>query len=181
VLEARAVGYSPARIPVDVGATEEPIVVALATFRAMLDAVRVTAERVTGGDGGFDDRRRRGGAGRYLSADQVARRNVLETSDLLRTLPGFVGDGSLMMRSNFSDGAGNYGVNCAAEVYVDGHLLRGISAVELDALVKPEHILGLEVYSPGSPRPPQFDSGMSGCGSLVIWQKPLAQRTPRRD
>lgn len=181
VLEVRAVGYHPDRRPVDVlgepGSTE----VALTTFRAVLDAVRVTAERTTPADlGGFAARRQRSGMGRYLTGEQIARRNVLETSDLLRTMPGFIGDGSLAMRGNFSDGAGNYGTDCTAEVYVDGQLLRGITAGELDAVVKPENISGLEVFSAGSPRPPQFDSGMSGCGSLVIWQKPLAERARRR-
>lgn len=181
VLEVRAVGYYPERRPVDVVANGDTVTVALTTFRAVLEAVRVTADRTTQADlGGFADRQRRSGMGRYLSAEQIARRNVLETSDLLRTMPGFIGDGSLTMRGNFSDGAGNYGTDCTAEVYVDGHLMRGISAAELDALVKPEHILGIEVYSTGSPKPPQFDSGMSGCGALVIWQKPLRERVRRR-
>lgn len=179
LLEVRAVGYYPERRAVDVVAGAAPVVIELQTFGAVLDAIRVTADRNAADLGGFTDRQRRSGMGRYLTAEQIARRNVLETSDLLRTMPGFLGDGSLSMRSGFSDGAGNYGTNCTAEVFVDGHLMRGISAVELDALVKPEHIVGIEVYSAGSPKPQQFDSGMSGCGSLVIWQKPLSQRLRR--
>jgi len=180
LLEVRAVGYYPERLAVDVVAGSAPVVVALQTFGAVLDAIRVTAQRTRAADlGGFEARQRRGGMGRFLSAEQILRRNVLETSDLLRNMPGFIGDGSLTMRSNFSDGAGNYGTDCTAEVYVDGHLMRGISTAELDALVKPEHIVGIEVYAPGSPRPPQFDSGLSGCGSLVIWQKPIGERVRR--
>jgi hypothetical protein len=179
-LEVRALGYYPEQRPVDVIADAAPTTVALTTFRAVLDAIRVTAQRTERADmGGFASRARRSGMGRYMSAEQVQRRNVLETSDLLKTMPGFVGDGSLMMKSGYSDGAGNFDVNCPAEVYIDGHLMRGISAAELDALVKPEHIEGIEVFSAGSPKPPQFDSGMSGCGSLVIWQKPLSERRRR--
>lgn len=178
VLEVRAVGFYPERRPVDVVADAEPVNVALGTFKAFLDAVRVTATRTPAADaGGYSERQRRGGMGRFLSSDQIARRNLLETSDMLRTMPGFIGDGSLTMKGNFSDGTGGHDTECSAEVYIDGHLMRGISAGELDALVKPEQIEGVEVYGTGAPRPPQFDSGMSGCGSLVIWRKGT---TPRR-
>ena len=67
----------------------------------------------------------------------------------------------------------------SAYAYIDGHLMRGIGASELDGLVKPEDIAGMEVYSAGSPKPMQFDSGMSGCGAVVIWTRPApARKTP---
>jgi len=84
------------------------------------------------------------------------------------------------MKGNFSDGFGNFDVDCSAEVYVDGHLMRGISADELNGLVMPENIVAIETYSAGSPKPAQFESGMSGCGALVIWQKPMNERVRRR-
>ncbi|HEY0995484.1 MAG TPA: carboxypeptidase regulatory-like domain-containing protein [Gemmatimonadaceae bacterium] len=181
MLEVRAVGYYPARVPVDVVADAPPQRVALSTFQAVLSAVRVTATRQSPADaGGFAERQRRSGLGRFYTPERIANLNPTFTSDLLRTLPGFTGDGSLTMKGNFSDGAGNFGVDCVPEVYIDGHLLRGISAPELDGLVEPENIAGMEVYSTGSPRPPQFNSGMTGCGALVIWQKLPAERVKRR-
>lgn len=182
MVEIRAVGFYPERRPVDVVADSPPVEVALQTFQAVLEAVRVTASRITGEAAlsGFAERRRGSGMGRFLDSAAVARRNPMFTSDLLRTMPGFLGDGSLTMKGNFSDGAGGFDTNCTAEVYVDGHLLRGITAQELDGIVAPENIVGMEVYSTGSPKPAQFDSGMSGCGALVIWQKPMNERVRRR-
>lgn len=181
MLEVRALGYYPERRAVDVVADGPPVQVALSTFQAVLDAVRVVADRTVAADlGAFERRQRGGGMGRFMTADQIARRNPIYTSDLFRTLPGFTGDGSLAMRGNFSNGAGSFGVDCVPDVYIDGHLMRGITAADVDGLVWPENIAGIEVYSSGSPKPPQFDSGMSGCGSLVIWQKVPSQRIRRR-
>lgn len=182
MLETRAVGFYPERHAVDVLADAPPLEVALQTFQAVLDAVRVTATRLSGEAAlsGFAERQRGSGFGRFLDAAQIARRNPIVTSDLLRTLPGFIGDGSLSMKGNFSDGAGNFDVPCTAEVYVDGHLLRGITASELDGIVSPEDIVGMETYAAGSPKPAQFESGMSGCGALVIWQKPMSERRRRQ-
>ncbi|HVL19156.1 MAG TPA: carboxypeptidase regulatory-like domain-containing protein [Gemmatimonadales bacterium] len=183
MLEIRALGYYPDRRPVDVLTDPAaPNRVALHTFQAMLDAVRVTATRLTGEAAlsGFSERQKGSGMGRFYDAKQIARRNPIVTSDLLRTMPGFRGDGSLMMKGNFSDGFGNFDVDCSAEVYVDGHLMRGISADELNGLVMPENIVAIETYSAGSPKPAQFESGMSGCGALVIWQKPMNERVRRR-
>lgn len=181
MLEIRALGYYPERRAVDVVADGPPVDVALSTFQAVLDAVHVTADRTVAADlGAFERRQRGGGMGRFMTSDQIARRNPIYTSDLFRTLPGFTGDGSLAMRSNFSNGAGSFGVDCVPEVYIDGHLMRGITAADVDGLVWPENIAGIEVYSSGSPKPPQFDSGLSGCGSLVIWQKVPSERVRRR-
>lgn len=181
MMEVKAIGYYPERRPVDVVSSGEPLEVALTTFQAVLEAVRVTADRVaTAYIAEFEQRARSSGMGRYMTADRIQAQNPINTSDLFRMMPGFIGDGSIEMKSNFSDGGGNFGVNCTPEVYIDGHLMRGIGAIELDGLVKPEHIAGIEVYSAGSPKPPQFDSGMSGCGAVAIWQKPVSERFRRR-
>jgi hypothetical protein len=176
MLEVRAIGYYPERRPVDVVAEGQAVEVALATFEAVLDAVRVTADRVGELDlEAFAQRKRGSGMGRFFRADQLMLGNPNTASDLLRTMPGFVGDGTLRMRGVFE-----FGGTCMPDVYIDGHLMRGIDSRDLDDFVAPRDIAGIEVYGSGSPKPPQFDSGMSGCGSLVIWQKPASQRFPKR-
>ena len=156
----------------------ETIEVGFSSYSALLFTGDECSDDVVQAD--HPQRARGSGMGRFLNADRIMAQNPISTSDLFRMLPGFIGDGSIQMKSNFSDGAGNFGVNCTPEVYVDGHLMRGIGASELDGLLKPEDIAGMEVYSAGSPKPAQFDSGMSGCGALVIWQKPPLERIRRR-
>jgi hypothetical protein len=46
---------------------------------------------------------------------------------------------------------------------------------DLDMLVSPDQLLGMEVYQ-ANHAPPQFQSSpMTGCGSIVIWTRPLTK------
>lgn len=168
-LEVRAIGYLPGHAPVDVVAAAAPVKVALLTIRAALDTVRVRASRVRLTGTGFDDRAR-SGAGRYMTAEYIARRRPNVTSDLLRTVPGIrldrgtLGETQLTVRGPFG--------RCAPAVYIDGHHMRGLSAEDVDSWAHPDDIAGIEIYA-GALVPPEFQEGMTGCGSIVIWTKPF--------
>jgi hypothetical protein len=178
VLEVRAVGYYPVRRKVDVIPGAPPVRVALSTLRAMLDTVKITASRLQGR--GFDDfaQRRTAGMGKFLSAEEIARRRVLVTSDLFRSMSGVRlvaspdGGRQLLMRGAFAQ-------ECSPAIYLDGHYRGGLasdgmsatlSADFIDAWLKPEDVAGIEIYTQGTV-PPQFQQGMSDCGSIVIWSK----------
>ena len=45
-----------------------------------------------------------------------------------------------------------------------------MSADELDDLVDPDGITGIEVYTI-STAPPQFQTPLESCGSIVIWKR----------
>lgn len=171
MLEVRAFGYYPDRRVVDVIDGATPVRVALSTMRSVLDTVKVSASRLSDRQQAEFDRRRRSGFGRYLTADEIASRRPIYTSDLFRAMPGLrfdrtnangeLGTPPIMMRA----AAGEL---CAPAIYVDGHYLSGMTADELDAFVQPTDIVGIEVYS-GATAPPQFQTSMNGCGSIVIW------------
>ena len=175
VLEVRAVGYYPERKVVDVIEGAAPIRTALFTMQAMLDTVRVTASRLSLHGSGFMERRR-GGAGRFVAPEDIARRKPLVTSDLFMMVPGLavdrdaVGETQIQMRGTFAD-------KCSPAVYVDGHYMSDLSASAIDAWVSPDQVAGIEIYA-GAAVPPQFSRGMAGvglseqvCGSIVIWTK----------
>ncbi|MES2177539.1 MAG: carboxypeptidase regulatory-like domain-containing protein [Gemmatimonadota bacterium] len=171
LLEVRAVGYYPVRRRVDVIAGAAPLRFALSTFKAVLDTVRVTAQRNVNTEfAGFEQRRRSNGSGRFLTSDDIARRGAIFTSDIFKTVPGLkvwrdsLGENAILMRSAFGD-------PCSPSIYVDGHVVPGMSGGDLDAIAEPKRVAGIEVYDEANV-PPLYTTGMTGCGSIVIWLKP---------
>jgi carboxypeptidase family protein len=162
VLEVRGVGFYPVRIPVHVLDDAAPVRVALSTTESVLDTVKVNATRMMDRQrAGFEDRRRRG-QGHYLTAEDVARRQPVVTSDLFRMMPGVRVDG----RANVTV-RGGLGW-CAPALYLDGNYMEQLSAGDIDTWVQPSEIIGVEVYTDIS-APPEFQSRANGCGSIVVW------------
>jgi hypothetical protein len=169
LLEVRAVGFYPERRPVDVVAGAPPVRVALSTLKAVLDTVRITAARVRDRHLSGFEQRRHTSLGRFLTREDISRRNATVTSDLLRTMPGLQ-----VTRSEFGDAVvtmrGAFGGRCAPAMYIDGQYLALIGPEDLDSWVRPEDIAGIEVYT-GAGVPPQFQQAFHGCGSIVVWTK----------
>lgn len=172
MVEVRAVGYSPERVVADVVTGAGALRVDLLTLQAVLDTVRVRAQRsFDRHNSGFEQRRRTMGMGRFLGVDDIARRMPVVTSDLFKTVPGMRvypsadGGNTVLLRGAFGDA-------CAPIIYLDGAYMGELAGDEIDNAVKPSAIAAIEVY-PGGTEPPQFNRGMagSGCGSVVIWTK----------
>lgn len=169
-LEVRALSFYPERRPVDVLADGPPIRVALATLRAVLDTVRVTARRpIDQMRNGFLERRR-SGVGRFLTREDITLRQPIVTSDIFRTVPGVRleldadrFDSRILMRGAVDEW-------CLPVIFIDGRRMNNLSADELDTWMRPKDIIGIEVYT-GAGVPPQYEQGMSACGSIVIWTR----------
>jgi hypothetical protein len=186
MLEVRAVGYYPDRRPIDVVADVARVRVALSTLKSVLDTVRVTAERMTDPRRSGFEERRRSGAGRYLSVQDIAKRNAASTIDLLRMQSGIrisyasdtlesdmvtltdpdvqrSADKRVLMRGISGDW-------CAASIYLNGVYVANLDAEDIDGFAPPRNLTGIEIYSATS-LPSQYRSGRNGCGSVVIWTK----------
>jgi len=190
MLEVRAVGYYAQYRPVDVIANASPVQVKLSTFRAMLDTVKVTAFRVADRhQSGFTERRR-SGAGRYLTAEDIERRAPLNVSDLFRGLPGIRIGSAVDTLLNEADitsdtsiaptvalglerlvlmrrGAGEL---CLPDFFIDGQHFRSLSADNLDSFLEPKHLAAVEIYTEATV-PIQFQGWRTACGTIVIWTK----------
>jgi Carboxypeptidase regulatory-like domain len=170
-LDVRAVAHYPVTMAVDVVDGVGPVRVAMLTLQSVLDTVRITAKRkgnATVLD--FMQRKRSSGSGRFLTSEDVAARNPVYTTDLFRSMPGIFlardqnGDEVLVQRSNtFSS------PTCRVSVYMNGMSLRGMTANDINGYVRPNDLIGIEVYSAAG-APPQF-SEQNGCGSVVIWSR----------
>ena len=175
MLEVRAVGYYPARRAVDVLPDAAPVRVTLSTFKAMLDTVKITAVRIADRFASGFEERQRSGFGHFLTSNDITRRGAVEVSDVFKNLPGVrMYGGKIFMRSAFKPGGtaaneeGNYA--CEPMFYVNGNPMFALSPGELDAMMLAKNIRALEVYDEAFV-PPQFQQGLSGCGSIVIWTK----------
>jgi len=167
-LEVRAVGYYPARQSVDVVEGAASVTVALATFKSVLDTMKVRADADRFNNlAGFRERRR-SGLGRFLDVADIARRTPTYVSELFRTLPGVYLDDSnvetrITMRGTFED-------RCIPAVFVDGRQMLDVAATDIDNLISIKQLAAVEVYS-ASQAPPPFLPTLSGCGSIVFWTK----------
>lgn len=179
MLEVRFVGYYPARLPVDVAAGAPPVRLALPTLRAVLDTVKVVATPLNQRAVEFEMRRRQG-VGYFLSRADVARVHPIATSDLFNVIPGFEmqQDGETPDRVIVSRRTHHFGksIRCSPAIWINGVYFPRFSASEIDELVRPEELVGIEVYSEASV-PPQYrplgtDANNQGsCGSILIWTR----------
>lgn len=167
-MEARALGFLPQRIPIDVMEGVESVSdFTLESFGTYLDTVKVTGRRVYASRQlqEFEERRKRG-FGTFMDEDDIEKRNPFFVGDLLRmtpgvqVVPGQFGNRILMRGMGFQ-------VNCYPAVFIDGMKVMNMDG-DIDSYVNVQEIRALEVYSRGSSVPVQFQT-LDGCGSLVIW------------
>ena len=165
MLEVRAVGYYPERRAVNVFAGAAPIHITLSTLQAVLDTVRVKANRLANRNlAEFEERKRSSATGRFLTADDIVRRNPYFASDIFKSVPGVYVDTGIRVRSAFGE--------CSPSLYIDGWpipVMAELTRDDIDNWVRPERIAAIEVYTDQVPA--QFQRGMQGCGSIVIWLK----------
>ncbi|WP_309672882.1 carboxypeptidase-like regulatory domain-containing protein [Gemmatimonas sp.] len=169
MLEVRAVGYYPERRAVDIVDSIAPLRVALATFKSVLDTMKISATRTVDQNlVGFQERRR-SSVGRFLTPRDIAVRQPFTTSEIFRSVPGLFLDRTMdaeekvMMRGLFAD-------RCEPAIYINGQWMNALTSGDLDGFIRPNDIAGIEVYAAGQV-PAQFQPGLGGCGSLVFWTK----------
>ena len=168
-VEVRAVGFYPETRAINIIDQAPPVVLALATFKSVLDTMKVIANYDRFSNlAGFRERSKTS-LGRYVTEADIARRQPIVTSDLFRNFPGLFLDAPrgtvqfLEMRGAFTE-------RCVPSVYLNGAVMNNLSATDIDAFVSPRDIIGIEVYSQ-TQAPAQFQLGLSGCGSVVIWTR----------
>lgn len=169
MIETRAIGFYPISRHVNIVPDAAPLRLALSTMQAVLDTVRIVAERSADRRmSGFSGRKRTG-MGTYFTADDIARHRPIATSDAIQMATGVrverdgVGDAVISMRGMFQE-------RCNPAIYIDDQYFPNFTADDIDSYVKPNRIMGIEIYTRGS-TPPQFEPGLSGCGAVVIWTK----------
>jgi hypothetical protein len=168
-LEARALGKAPERVPVELASgratavtvTLEEAAVALAPV-TVLGKPSARQRDING----FLARSQRGGFGRFITREDIERRNPVFLTDELRRLPGMtVSQGGPGERVIVGRGG------CRPAVILDGSPIVDGSK-SLDLLVNPRDVLGIEVYQDPGTAPPQYTGIGGNCGVILVWTGP---------
>jgi carboxypeptidase family protein/TonB-dependent receptor-like protein len=176
-LDVRAVGFNPAMRAVDVfDETSQAAEVALDALGITLDTVRVVAaQRLYTSQRLADfERRKKAGFGHFMDQDAIEKRNAVQASDLLRTIPGVLvlpsqrSGYEVFMRGGLAIMGSGY---CRPDVYVDGIRVIVDRDMPLDFAVRPSELRAMEVYTRGSQMPAELSS-LSGCGAIAFWTGP---------
>jgi hypothetical protein len=162
-LEFERLGYGTIREALDVADGSEIQVNAELIREAIAaDPVVVTVARASRLEArGFYERRRSGG-GRFFTREEIEERAPRTLSDVfwgvpsLRVVPREEGGALILGREG-----------CAPAFYLDG--LRVMDDSQIDWLISPDDLEGIEVYSSANV-PPQFREGR--CGAVLLWSRP---------
>jgi hypothetical protein len=164
----RRLGYEPVHFALDLSpARPREVAVQLSEFVPVLETVVVQARRDAGLEQIGFTARQRSGQGRYLTAADIERRNALRLVDLLAnvgSLRAVSAGGSERVLVGRMGGAG-YG---CVQYFVDGMPWLGDDSPS--DFMSPHEVGAIEVYSEAT-TPAQFQRGMQGCSTVVIWTR----------
>jgi hypothetical protein len=178
IIEARAIGYSPARVQTTIvpGAIQR-VEIVLGDSVQVLDPIAVSAgyqpylARV-----GFD-RRKSALQGHFLDQKEIERTGATRFEEVFRLIPGVTlrpsGMGFII---ELQRGQGqitnprlaNY---CPPSYFIDGVHFPLPPNETLTLPMVPDEVLGIEVYSNIFSAPPQYQRRDGGCGIILIWTK----------
>jgi len=180
-IEVRGIGTTPSVVSFDFATNE----VRVATLRMGELAQALTPINVNAASGmkSFADQsgfsaRRKTGSGAFRTEREIALHPYEDLTAVLATLPHVrVDQGTTGFPMPYFRGGGGL---CIPTYFVDGahFLVNGASPNEkvkypytdLSAIIRPEHIKAIEVYSSLGAVPLQFDRSFLGsCGAIVIW------------
>jgi hypothetical protein len=168
----RAVRYAPEQRTVDlVGDAPLSIAVRLTSLKTVLDTIRVTASRIYSADRIGFEQRRKSGFGTYFDSADVQRARPFEVTKLFQSMNGVQVVGSGFNQRILMRGVMN---PCEPSIVIDGVRLPELTGADLNMMVSPEEISGIEVYTSAGTVPAQF-KGLSPasmrCGAVVVWTK----------
>ncbi len=183
-LEARAVGYLPARRTVlwmmetRNFAGLEVRLTPHATLLAPVEVVALAPPRTSPILDNMEYRRTHG-FGIRISRQEIENRNPLHVTDILAETPGVRVDrqGSGSMRRVIHLGPpvpGPKGGDCPVQIFLDGMLAtRDVAGgdVTVDDLVRPQEVEAIEIFKGLATVPAEFLNPQSRCGVIAIWTK----------
>ena len=174
ILVVHRLGFKPVSASVQIaGADTLRMAFPLQPIATALDTVSIIGERMTARLSDFDQRKKEG-FGHFITAAEIELRGSVFMADVFRTQLSveIADDGhgrQRLMNTRGMTGLLGTGV-CPFQVFVDGVLQP--PAPDINILVKPSEVAGVEIYSGGATIPLQYKTTAgSFCGVILIWTK----------
>jgi hypothetical protein len=164
LVRVRRLGYHPysEALPVGYGAaaTELTLILRAAVVDVAPVVVEERVDRSNGRLREFYEHKRASRLGLFLERDEIARRDVSHTSELLRSMRG------VQVISHTGVGNRVRVRGCRPMIWLNG--LRVLDA-ELDEVAHPADIEAIEVYLSIAGMPARFVDHIGKCGAIAIW------------
>lgn len=170
-LRVRRLGYAPRIVDIDVTAgasTHHEIV--LARVPLNIEPVLVSAEAPPPARTGWAARfyqRMENGNGRFITREQIDRRNPVRVTDMLRSLPGV----NIRPSRLASNTVYLRGQRCTPFIWIDNTPAMA-GYVDLDNF-EPSTLEGIEVYQSAANAPVELSvpNHVTACGMIVLWTR----------
>ena len=164
-VRVRRLGYEQRTVDVLLGATAPTtfLEIIVTPAPAQLEEVRVHPNSVGRLREFYDHRQQRGSFARFLELADIRRIAPTSASALFRSVPG------ITIRAATTGGNTIRIRGCQPTVWVDGQRIPG---AELDDVVQPSDIGGIEFYPSSAGIPPQYlDPSNRLCGLILVWTR----------
>lgn len=161
-LDVEQLGFRSVRDTLDVAADArlDMLIQLSATPLAVAPVVVAVPRRPLGPLRGFDQRMETL-HGTFLTRDDIERSNVVEFTDLMRTIPGM----RVVPMGAFGNGILMRG--CRPDLWLDGTQVSA-GYGDIDSFLRPQDLEAVEIYR-GSVVPGEF--GTTQCGAVVAWSR----------
>lgn len=166
-VEVRLLGFARQTAPLQLAPNRTTrAVFSLSETVLRIEDIEVTVEQreTTGRLVGFEERRQLG-HGAFIGPEEIEKSNAVNSSDLLRTVPGVSVGPYQMGRTSIR--ITRYQRMCRPYVWLDG---LPMGQYDIDNL-QPVDLLAIEVYRGSAETPARFKKRGGQCGTMVLWTR----------
>ena len=164
-IRVHRLGYAASTVELAIGSAsaETQVEIVLASVPAQLEEVLVKPDIPGRLREFYQHRQQRRSFARFLELTDIRRLAPTSSSELFRSVPG------ITIRSSSTGGNTIRIRGCQPTVWVDGQRIPG---AELDDVIQPNDIGGIEFYPSSAGIPPQYmDPTNRLCGSILVWTR----------
>lgn len=164
LLRFRRLGYELREVEVRIAAEQlTPIEVILKPIPEELDSMTVLSQEHDALREFYEHKATRGSYAKFYTAEDIRKRGASFASDMFRNVPGVT-----LASATFSGSTVRIR-GCMPMLWIDG---QRVPNSELDDVVSPGDIAGLEFYTSMAGTPAQYmDRTTRACGSILVWMK----------